>query len=57
MCWPIHRVATSNYYTSGLHEIQLEWSLDDLMDAIEVLDMYDVLQDRAALQNAGHERL
>lgn len=57
MCWPIHRVATSTKYGSSLREIQLEWSLDDLMDAIEVLDMYDVLADSQAVQDAGHERL
>lgn len=42
----IHRVATSGRYHSGLMEIQAQWSLDDVFDAIEILDMYDVLEDR-----------
>jgi hypothetical protein len=57
VCWFIHRVATSQRYCSGLREIQLEWSLDDLMDAVEVLDMFDVLADMSATAAAGHERL
>lgn len=57
MCWPIHRIATSQRYASSLREIQLEWSVDDLMDAIEVLDMYDLLADRSALKEAGHDVL
>jgi hypothetical protein len=40
----IHRVATSRKYYSSLIEIQTCWSLDDLMDAIGVLDMYDELE-------------
>jgi len=57
VCWPIHRIATSQRYASSLREIQLEWSVDDLMDAIEVLDMYDLLADRSALKEAGHDVL
>lgn len=47
VCWLIHRVATSKRYSSGLIEIQTQWSLDDVMDAIEVLDMYDSLDEQA----------
>jgi hypothetical protein len=43
----VHRVATSERYRSGLVEIQTQWSLDDLMDAVLVLDMYDTLDDMA----------
>lgn len=57
VCWPIHRVATSERYCSSLLEVQTQWSLDDLMDAIEVLDMYDVLTDRAAAKSRGDEVL
>ena len=38
----IHRVATSRY-RSSLIEIQTQWSIDDVWDAVEVLDMYDEL--------------
>lgn len=48
VCWLIHRVATSRRYSSSLMEIQQQWSLDDVMDAIEVLDMYDQLDAEAA---------
>lgn len=53
VCWPIHRVATSQRYGASLLEIQTLWSLDDLMDAIEVLDMYAVLDDRSAAASRG----
>lgn len=45
--WWIHRVATSGKYASSLIEIQTQWSLDDLLDSIMILDMYDVLADQA----------
>lgn len=43
----IHRIATSRRYNDSLDTIQTKWSLDDVMDATEVLDMYDVLEERA----------
>jgi hypothetical protein len=43
----IHRVATAKRYSSSLIEIQTLWTLDDVMDAIEVLDMYDQLDSAA----------
>jgi len=46
--WDIHRVATSARYRSGLVEIQTAWSLDDLYEAHDVLDMYDELEHLAA---------
>lgn len=42
--WWIHRVATSRY-KSSLHEIQTQLDLDDLLDMIVTLDMFDVLDD------------
>jgi hypothetical protein len=39
----VHRIATSQYYKSGLNELQTCWSLDDLFDATEVSDMLDAL--------------
>jgi len=44
--WDIHRVATSRHYADGLTVIQTQWSLDDLYEAHEVLDMYDELERR-----------
>jgi hypothetical protein len=46
--WWVHRVATSGRYHSSLKEIQNEWTLHDLLDAIIVLDIYDKLEDRAS---------
>lgn len=37
----MHRVATSGRYHSSLVEIKTQWTMDDLLDAILVLDMYD----------------
>jgi len=37
-------------------EVQQQWSLDDVMDAIEVLDMYDQL-DAEAASDPRDERL
>jgi len=39
--WWVHRIAASERYSSGLIEIQTQWSLDDLLDAWLVLDAYD----------------
>lgn len=38
--WIIHRIASSEKYSSSLREIEEDWSLKDLMDANEVLDIY-----------------
>lgn len=43
----IHRVAASKRYSSSLIEIQTLWSLDDVLDAIEILDMFDQLDAEA----------
>lgn len=40
----MHRIAGSQRYGgSGLVEIQTLWSIDDLMDAHDVLDLYESL--------------
>jgi len=52
----IHRIAASKRYSSSLIEIQSQWSLDDVMDAIKMLDMYDEL-DAIARAPAGQELL
>ena len=41
-------MATSSYYKSGLHEIQTQWSLDDLLDAQIVLDAFARAEKKAA---------
>lgn len=46
--WDIHRIATSGRYAEQLTTIQTQWSLDDLYEAHEVLDMYDELDRRVA---------
>ena len=42
--WWIHRIASSTKYSSGLIEIQTQWSLLDVLDAHQVLDVYAVLE-------------
>lgn len=38
----VHRIASSTLYSSSLYEIQYLWTLDDVLDAIMVLDAYSV---------------
>lgn len=45
--WQIHRIASSEYYSSSLIEIQTQWSLEDLLDATIVLDARAKLEERA----------
>lgn len=42
--WEVHRIATSSYYHASLIEVQRDWSMDDILDAHEVLDCYKRLQ-------------
>lgn len=44
----IHRVASSGRYSDGLVAIQLDWSIDDVLDANDVLDMFERLEDKQA---------
>lgn len=41
--WLVHRIAASDRYSSGLHEIETQWSIEDLLDAHQVLDIYESL--------------
>lgn len=43
----IHRVASSERYSSGLIEIQRDWSLIDVLDANQVLDVYELEAQRS----------
>lgn len=43
----MHRVASSELYSSGLIEIQTAWSFDDLLDANDVLDLNEQAQELA----------
>ncbi len=42
--WPIHRVALSGRYHDSLFTISTEWGLDDLWDAIELLDAIEAAE-------------
>lgn len=42
--WDVHRIAASGRYADSLITIQTQWSLDDLYEAHDVLDMYDELE-------------
>lgn len=46
--WNVHRIASSQRYSSGLKEIEWEWSLEDVWDANQVLDLWDVAEKKAA---------
>jgi hypothetical protein len=54
--WDIHRIAASERYADNLITIQTLWSLDDLYEAHDVLDMYDDLERKAAKQQPGARR-
>jgi hypothetical protein len=43
--WFIHRIATSQNYHASLIEIQAQWSIDDGLDAHEILDCYERLSE------------
>lgn len=45
--WPLHRVATSGYYSDGLHTISERWTLADVVDAWEICDALDAAKARA----------
>lgn len=44
-------MASSAKYSSSLHEIETLWSIDDVIDANAVLDLYDEAE-RRAIQEA-----
>lgn len=39
--WLLHRVAVSGYYHDSLATIASEWSLQDIVDAHDVIDALD----------------
>lgn len=39
--WPLHRVATSGRYHDPLHVIETEWSVRDLLVALDVIEELD----------------
>jgi len=41
--WFVHRVASSDRYSSGLAEILYGWTLEQVLDANMVLDTLDAL--------------
>lgn len=45
MHWIVHRVALK--YPDGLHLVETEWSLQDVLDANAVLDELDRIQAEA----------
>lgn len=47
----IHRVASSDSYSSGLIEIQEHWSLLDLLDANQALDVM-AIEEQIAMDEA-----
>ena len=51
----IHRIASSEQYSSSLHEIQTAWSLQDVMEANDVLDLLD-LANAQAMKKTGRDR-
>ena len=46
--WNVHRIASSNRYSSSLKEVEEDWSIDDVWDANVVLDLYDEAERKAA---------
>jgi hypothetical protein len=44
--WSIWRVATSTHFRDSLAEIENNWSLDDLYDAHDVIDLLEELDRR-----------
>ena len=46
--WNAHRIASSQRYSTSLKEIEWEWSIDDVWDANEVLDLYEEMERKAS---------
>jgi hypothetical protein len=45
--WFFHRIASSQKYSSGLHEIMYQWTLIDCLDAHLVLDAFLDIESQA----------
>jgi hypothetical protein len=48
--WQIWRIAAADRFSASLNEIEERWSLSDVLDAHEVLDMYEDLEAKARRQ-------
>jgi len=48
-----HLVATSEYYTDGLREIEIQWGLPRLLQALKYLDYLEAKRDR---EKRDHEK-
>ncbi len=46
--WNIHRIASSQRYSSSLIEIENEWTIDEVWDANEVLDILKLAEEKAS---------
>jgi hypothetical protein len=52
--WDIHRIAASERYSASLTEIQIQWSVEDLYEAHDVLDLYEELDRMQATAKQEH---
>lgn len=50
MDWYIWRVLTAEKLTVSMADLHTTWSLEDLADAHDVLDLLDELADKSAIQ-------
>lgn len=41
LCWPVWRVAASEWFSDGLDVIETRWSLEMVCDANDILDAFD----------------
>lgn len=44
--WHIWRVLSSPRFTVTLAELETVWSIDDLFDALDVLELFDALEQK-----------
>ena len=55
--WNVHRIASSQRYTERLKDIEWGWTIDDVWDANNVLDLYEEVERKAAKQaKAGRKQ-
>jgi hypothetical protein len=54
--WEVHRIASSNRYHASPREILDRWTKEEVMQAHEVLNMYDELNAKAAAKTANASR-
>lgn len=44
----LHRIALSGRYNDSLYEISNKWSLDELMKALEWINLYETIEEEQA---------